>query len=78
MIRSETTGRIYTGIAIDPLARLKKHNAGKGAKATRAGIPWVIVYLEKIESKGEALRRESNIKKLPKSRKIEMINSQSI
>lgn len=70
IIQSQITFKLYTGISTDPELRLKKHNLGKGAKATRAGRPWKIVYLELCRSKGAALRRECAIKKLRRAEKL--------
>lgn len=73
IIRSQTTDRLYTGIALDPIARLSKHNKGKGAKCTRAGRPWRIVYLEEAPNKSLALRRECEIKRLSRAEKLGLI-----
>jgi len=72
MIQSEHTRKIYTGISTDPYKRLKTHNTGKGAKATRAGRPWGLIYIEKHKTKGDALRREINIKKMSRTKKLEL------
>ena len=70
MIQS-ATGRFYTGITTDPLRRVREHNGELrgGAKATRAGRPWSLVYTEPFENKGNALRREAAIKKLSHAKK---------
>lgn len=73
LLRSTKTGRIYTGITLDPERRLQQHNTGKGAKCTRAGRPWEIVRLEKLDSKSGALRREFSIKKLSRAKKLELL-----
>jgi len=66
----------YTGIAKDPEARIDLHNAGKGARYTRGRRPVKLVYSEVLENKGLALRREYEIKKWPRSRKLMLIKSQ--
>ena len=73
ILKSEVTGKLYTGIAIDPNARLLKHNAGTGAKFTRTGRPWSIVYVERGLSHGDALRRELAIKALSREAKLRLI-----
>jgi putative endonuclease len=73
ILRSSITDKLYTGIALDPEARLFKHNAGTGAKFTRTGRPWAIVYVEPAESQGDALRRELAIKSLPREAKLKLI-----
>jgi putative endonuclease len=70
IIQSTVDGRLYTGITIDITARLAKHNAGKGAKATRRGRPWMLVHTEGPFILGTALRRESAIKRMRRSAKF--------
>jgi putative endonuclease len=70
ILYSVRTGRTYTGITTDPPRRLAQHNAGKGAKATKAGRPWEIVYCERSENKSRALKREIEIKKLRRASKL--------
>ena len=68
-------GTLYTGIARDPCARLRQHNAGKGAKYTRSRLPLMLVYRECLTSRGDALRREAEIKRLSRSDKQQLIAS---
>lgn len=70
ILYSIRTGKLYTGISKDPQTRLTRHNAGKGAKYTRTGRPWRIVYLETRDTRGEALRREYEIKGLTRAEKL--------
>jgi putative endonuclease len=70
---SLSTGHLYTGVAIDPERRLKAHNAGKGAKRTRAGAPWEMVYWEPCESKSAALKWEYAIKQFTRQDKLDLI-----
>lgn len=62
-------GTLYTGFARDPHARVKVHNAGKGAKYTRSRLPVSLVYVEPCESLSAALRRERQLKPLGKAEK---------
>jgi predicted GIY-YIG superfamily endonuclease len=73
ILRSTVTDKLYTGIALDPKARLTKHNAGTGAKFTRTGRPWALVYVEPADSQGDALRRELAIKALTREAKLRLI-----
>ena len=66
-------GHLYTGVAIDPERRLRAHNAGQGAKRTRAGTPWFLVYWEPRKSKSDALKREHAIKQLTRKAKLDLI-----
>ena len=78
IIRSQATDKLYTGIAMDPVARLARHNAGKGAKCTRAGRPWRIVYVEESPSKSLAMRRECEVKRLTRAEKLELIEREAL
>lgn len=62
-------GTLYCGIALDVPARLELHRAGKGAKYTRGRNPLELVFQEACGSKGEALRREREIKDMPRNAK---------
>ena len=71
IIQSTVTGRLYTGITTDYDRRLHEHNHLKrGAKATKAGRPWKLVYTETAATRGDALRRELAIKRLRRADKI--------
>lgn len=63
-------GTLYCGIALDVEARLAMHSSGKGAKYTRGRLPLELVYSESCGSKGEALRREREIKAMPRRAKL--------
>lgn len=65
----------YTGWTTDIEKRLAKHNAGLGAKYTRARIPVKLVYFETAENKSIAMQRERAIKKMSRSQKILLINN---
>ena len=60
---------LYTGWTNDIDARIKAHNEGRGAKYTRSRRPAMLVYLEELPTKSEALRRECAIKKLTRAQK---------
>lgn len=60
---------LYTGIAKDPAARVAQHNAGRGAKYTRSRLPVNLVYREPAADRSVALRREHEIKRLPRQAK---------
>ncbi len=68
---------LYTGWTTDLKKRVFTHNYGEGpeaAKYTRARRPVVLVYYEVLESKSQALKRESQIKKLPKKEKEKLVS----
>ena len=66
-------GTLYTGYTDDPVRRTKIHNAGKGAKYTRARLPVELVYQEACADKSAALRREYEIKQLTRVQKLKLI-----
>lgn len=69
------SGRFYTGVSTDPPRRVEEHNGSpRGAKYTRAGRPWTLVYQEGPYTRGSALSREYAIKRLPRSKKQELIS----
>ena len=51
----------YTGIAIDAVARLKEHNAGKN-RFTKGHRPWKIIYTETQSDWMSARQREKYLK----------------
>lgn len=66
---------LYTGWTNDITHRLKMHNEGKGAKYTRGRGPVELVYLEKFETKQEAMSREAKIKRLTRKEKLLLIET---
>ncbi len=57
----------YVGYSINLKKRIELHNKGKGAKFTR-GRKWKLIYIEKCNSKNQAISREYYIKKNKKIR----------
>ncbi len=68
-------GTLYTGSTNDVARRLAVHQAGKGAKYTRARLPVVLVYQETHDDRSSALRREAAIKKLSRQEKLKLIET---
>ena len=62
-------GTLYTGYTNNLEKRIKAHNESKGAKYTRGRNPVELMYFEEFESKNDALKREVQIKKLPRPKK---------
>lgn len=69
-------GTLYTGWTNDFERRLSVHNSGKGAKYTRGRLPVKAVYIEYFPDKISATQREYAIKKLSRSKKLRLINSE--
>ena len=65
---------LYTGITDDVEKRFAAHCAGKGAKYPRGRGPLTLVYMEEVEDKSAALKREHAIKKLPRTEKLKLID----
>lgn len=63
-------GSLYCGIARDVAARLAAHDAGTGARYTRGRGPLQLLAVRRCRDKGNALRIELAIKRLPRARKI--------
>lgn len=64
---------LYTGITTDVEKRLEAHRAGRGAKYTRGRTPLELVYRETCGTHSQALKREVEIKKLPRQEKQNLI-----
>jgi putative endonuclease len=67
-------GTLYTGIARSLGKRIDEHNSREGgARYTRSRRPVELVYSENVPSRSEALKREYEIKKLPRAKKKQLI-----
>ena len=66
---------LYCGYTTNPREREATHNSGTGAKYTRCRLPVKMVYCECSDTKSEAMKRECAIKKLTRTKKMELINS---
>lgn len=66
---------LYTGWTNDLDKRVETHNQGKGAKYTRGRTPCELVYFEKFDNKSKALKREAEIKKLNREKKLSLIST---
>lgn len=67
---------LYTGITTDIQKRLDEHNiSDKGAKYTKARRPVKLLYSENSENRSTASKREYEIKKLSRQKKLELIQT---
>ena len=66
-------GSLYTGYSTEPVKRFYKHLSGKGAKYTRSHKPQLFVFIQKMDTKVEALKFEYKIKSLTRTQKIKLI-----
>ncbi|MDA0284526.1 MAG: GIY-YIG nuclease family protein [Planctomycetota bacterium] len=67
-------GSLYSGIAVDPAKRMEVHNAGKGARYTRNGLPVTMVYSEEQPDQSAAFKREATVRKWIRDRKEQLIS----
>ena len=68
-------GTIYTGITTDVERRLVEHKEGKGGRYTRAKKVKRLLYFEKQSNKSAALKREAEIKRWTRQRKMDLLHS---
>jgi putative endonuclease len=66
---------LYTGITTDVARRLKEHKKGTGAHYTRAHGANRMVYTEPLPTRSAALKREIEVKRLPRTAKLALIKS---
>ncbi len=67
-------GSYYTGITNDLRRRFQQHQKGKASKYTRSRLPVVLRYVEIAENRSEALKREYEMKRLPRPAKERLIS----
>jgi len=71
--------RFYTGITTDPNRRIVEHNSGDGSRLAIIQGPLRLVYVSKpFINKSEARKREVQIKKWSRIKKLKLINGQWI
>ncbi len=69
-------GSLYTGITTDPQRRMQEHNhSSKGARYTRARRPVELVYVETVECRAAACKREYRIKQMTAGDKLALISA---
>jgi putative endonuclease len=71
-------GTFYTGWTTDPNRRERQHNHGTGAKYTRMHRPVKLVYIEAVQDRSTAMKRERAIKHLRREQKQKLILTSSI
>ncbi len=63
-------GTLYTGMTTDVERRLRQHNAGKGARYTRAHGPVSLLVARRCSDRVAAMKLELKVKQLPQARKL--------
>jgi putative endonuclease len=66
-------GTLYTGWTVNVEQRVKVHNAGRGARYTRMHGPVKLVYVEELPDRVAAQKRELEIKRWPREKKLKLI-----
>ena len=68
-------GALYTGITTSVARRWAEHGgcSGRGARFFRTQRPKDLVYVEVAADRGGALKREAQIKRLARARKLALI-----
>lgn len=64
---------LYTGYTNNLDKRIKTHNEKKGAKYTRGRTPVVLKYYEEFDNKSDAIKREIQIKKFRRLKKLKLL-----
>ena len=70
---------LYTGITNNIERRLKQHNGllAGGARYTAARRPVTLVYQEQATDRSQASKREYQLRKLSRDKKIQLIEEQT-
>lgn len=68
-------GSLYTGVTTDLTRRFDEHRQGIGSSFTRARKARRIAYQERQSDRSLAQRREAEIKKWPRAKKLALIAS---
>ena len=61
-IKSESSGRIYLGQAVDLEDRIRRHNSGE-VYSTKADRPWRLIGSQSFESRSQAFWKEGELKR---------------
>lgn len=69
---------LYTGVTTNIARRVIEHNAGKGGAYTSAHRPAKLVYQETFRSKSKAHKREAQIKRWTRKKKLALIRAKSL
>ena len=62
VLYSVSFNRIYIGQTEDLHRRLEKHNSPENTGWSKRYQPWALFYIEDFATRGEALRREKELK----------------
>ena len=71
-------GSLYTGITTDVARRFNEHKSGSGGHYTSAKEAVRMAYAEAHPDRSTALKREAEIKRLPREKKLALILSNAL
>ena len=66
-------GNLYTGMTNNLKRRFKEHLSGRGGRYTSSFGVEKLLYSEELQTRSDALIRESQVKSWPKKRKLGLI-----
>ncbi|MBK5286480.1 MAG: GIY-YIG nuclease family protein [Bacteroidia bacterium] len=69
IIQSQTTGKLYIGHTENIEQRINDHNLNR-SRYTRFKGPWKIIFIRVLESRGEAMKLENQLKQFKSSKYI--------
>jgi len=64
---------LYCGWTTDVERRCAEHAAGTGGRYTRSRLPVALAWSKPMPSRGEAMREEIRIKRLPRADKLRIL-----
>ncbi len=68
-------GSYYTGITNHVENRMEAHKSKKGSKYVASRLPFRLLYQEAVGSHSEALKREIEVKKMSRTKKLALAHS---
>ena len=68
-------GSLYTGWTTDVDRRLAVHQAGKGARYTRARLPVELAAALPMPDRSAAMKEEARIKRLTRAQKLRLVRT---
>ena len=68
-------GSLYCGWTNDLSRRFAEHAAGRASRYTRSRLPVALVWSAACGSRSEAMREEARIKRLPRARKLRLLDA---
>jgi putative endonuclease len=66
-------GLLYTGITTDLKRRVKAHSSGNGCRFTSCRAPVRLLFSREVGDRSGALKREAQIKRWPRAKKMALI-----